>query len=60
MMVKKEVRYKMERKAELQQDVDDAADKVKGGAKAVFNKLDNSYGKLKVAYKRDKHKHRLD
>ena len=57
---KKEVKYKIERKGELQKDVEDAADKAKRGAKAVFNKLDDSYGQLKVAYQKEKHKRRLD
>jgi len=57
MRVKKEVKYKIVRKGELQKDVEDAADKVKGGAKAVFNKLDNSYGEVKAAYHKEKRKH---
>ena len=57
MRVKKEVKYKIVRKGELQKDVEDAADKVKGGAKAVFNKLDTSYGEVKAAYHKEKRKH---
>lgn len=60
MRVKKEVKYKIERKGALQKDVEDAAYKVKGGAKAVFSKLDNSYGQLRVAYQKEKRKLRLD
>ena len=59
MTVKKVVKYRIEHQGELQKDVEDAADKVKGGAKAVFNKLDNSYGQLKVAYHKEKRKHGL-
>lgn len=57
MRVKKGVKCKIVRKGELQKDVEDAADKVKGDAKAVFNKLDNSYGEVKAAYHKEKCKH---
>lgn len=60
MRVKKEVRYKIEHKGELQHDIEDTADKVKQGAKVVFNKLDNSYGQLKTTYQKEKRKHRLN
>jgi hypothetical protein len=58
MRVKKAVTYKTERKGEVRKDVEEVADKVKAGAKTVYNKLDNSYGELKVAYHKEKRKHR--
>ena len=58
MRVKKEVTYKIERKGEVQKDVEEVADKVKAGARTVYNKIDNSYGELKVAYHKEKRKHR--
>jgi hypothetical protein len=58
MRVKKAVTYKTERKGEVRKDVEEVADKVKAGAKTVYNKLDNSYGELKVAYQKEKRKHR--
>jgi hypothetical protein len=60
MTVKKVVKYRIEGKSELRKDVEDAADNVKIGAKAVFNKLDNSYGKLKAASYKEKRKHGLN
>ena len=56
--VKKEVTYKIERKGEVQKDVEEVADKVKAGARTVYNKIDNSYGELKAAYHKEKRKHR--
>jgi hypothetical protein len=56
MTVKKEL--KIERKGELQRDAESAAAKVGAGAKALFNKLDNSYSELKVGYQKEKRKQR--
>jgi hypothetical protein len=56
MTVKKEL--KIERKGELQRDAESAAVKVGAGAKALFNKLDNSYSELKVGYQKEKRKQR--
>jgi len=57
MTVKKELR-KIERKGELEKDVESATAKVGAGAKALFNKLDNSYSELKVGYQKEKRKQR--
>jgi hypothetical protein len=57
MTVKKELK-KMNRKGELEKDAESAIAKVGAGAKALFNKLDNSYSELKVGYKKEKRKQR--
>lgn len=56
MTIKKQV----ERKGQLQKDAESAAEKVGAGAKALFNKLDDSYTDLKVGYEKEKHKQKLD
>jgi hypothetical protein len=56
MTIKREV--KMKRKGELEKDAESAVAKVEAGAKALFNKLDNSYSELKVGYKKEKRKQR--
>lgn len=58
MTIKKEV--KIERKGQLQKDAESAAEKVGAGAKALFNKLDDSYGDLKVGYQKEKRKQKLN
>ncbi|MFY3742130.1 MAG: hypothetical protein HMLIMOIP_002594 [Candidatus Nitrosomirales archaeon] len=58
MTIKKEL--KIERKSELQKDAESATNMVGAGAKALFNKLDDSYTDLKVGYQKEKDKQKLD
>jgi hypothetical protein len=59
-IVEKKVEYRVERKSEAERDLEDAADKVKAGAKAVANKADESYRDLKTEYEKEKIKEKLD
>ncbi len=59
MKIKKETKYTIERKGELQKDAEEAADVVKAGTKAVFNKLDDSYRDFKAEYRKEKVKEKL-
>lgn len=56
MTIKREV--KIEPKSELQKDAESATNKMGAGAKALFNKLDDSYRDLKVGYQKEKRKQR--
>jgi hypothetical protein len=55
MTLKKETKTK-QRKSELEKDIGVAADTVQTGARAVFNKLGDSYSSLKAEYKKEKFK----
>lgn len=59
-IVKKEVRYEVDRKSDLETDIGDAADKAKAAAKAVANKADDAYRDLKIEYEKEKIKQKLD
>ena len=58
--VKKKVEYSVERKTEAERDLEDAADKVKAGAKAVANKLSDPGRDLETEYIKEKFKEKLD
>lgn len=58
--VKKKVEYSVDRKGEAGRDMEDAADKVKAGAKAVGNKLSDPDRDLETEYQKEKIKEKLD
>ncbi len=52
--VEKKVEYKVNRKSETERDLEDAAGKVKAGAKAVVNKMDDPDRDLDSEYQKEK------
>lgn len=58
--VKKKVTYEVDRKTEAERDMEDAADKMKAGAKAVGNKLLDTDRDLETEYQKEKFKEKLD
>lgn len=58
--VERKVEYKVDRKTEAERDMEDAADKVKAGAKAIANKVRDSDKNLETEYQIDKTKEKLD
>lgn len=54
MTIKKEMNKTTQRKGELEKDIGVVADTVQTGARAVFNKLGDSYSGLKAKYKKEK------
>ena len=58
--VKKKVEYSVNRKSEAERDMEDAADKVKAGAKAVGSKLSDPDRDLETEYQKEKFKEKLD
>lgn len=58
--VKKKVEYSVDRKSEAERDMEDAADKVKAGAKAAGNKLSDPDRDLETEYHEEKLKEKLD
>ena len=59
-VVKKKVEYTVDRKSEAERDLEDTGDKIKAGAKAVANKLDDSDKDLDTEYRKEKLKEKLD
>lgn len=57
--IKKQVRYKIERKGQLQKDAESAADKVGAATNVLFKKLDDSYTDLKVGYQKERRKQKM-
>ena len=60
MRIKREIKYTLERKGELQKDVEEAAGKVEAAAKVGLNKLDNSYSDLRSAYNKELIKQKMN
>lgn len=60
MRIKREIKYTIEPKGELQKDVEDAAGKVKAAAKVGLNKLDDSYSDLRSAYNKERIKQQIN
>lgn len=57
--VKKQVKYKIERKGQLKKDAEGAAEKVGAATKVLFKKLDDSYTDLKVGYQKERRKQKM-
>jgi hypothetical protein len=57
--IKKQVRYKIERRGELQKDAEGAAEKVGAATKVLFKKLDDSYTDLKAGYQKERRKQKM-
>jgi len=58
--VKSEAKYKVGNKSEVEKDVEDAGDKLKAGAKAVGNKIQEASRDLDTEYKKEKFKEEID
>jgi len=57
--IRKEVKYKLVHKGQMQQDAESAAEKVAAATKVLFNKLDDSYTDLKAGYQKERRKQRM-
>jgi hypothetical protein len=58
--VEKKTEYRVDRKTEAERDVEDAADKMKAGAKAIANKARDPDRDLETEYQVEKTKEKLD
>lgn len=58
--VEKKVEFKVDKKTEAERDMEDAADKVRAGAKAVGNKIREPDKDLDTEYAVEKVKEKLD
>lgn len=58
--VEKKVEFKVDKKTEAERDMEDAADKVRAGAKAVGNKIHEPDKDLDTEYAVEKIKKKLD
>jgi hypothetical protein len=58
--IEKKVEYKVNKKSEAERDLEDAANKVKAGAKAVANKMDNPDRDLNSEYQKEKLRDNVD
>ena len=52
--IKKETTYKVDRKSEAERDAEDAGDKVKAGARALGNKIEDPDRDLGTEYEKEK------
>ena len=58
--IKKKTTYEVDKKNEAERDLEDAADKVQAGAKAVANKLQDPDRDLNTEYQKEKIKEKFD
>ena len=58
--IKKKTTYEVDRKSDVERDLEDASDKVQAGAKAVANKLEDPDRDLETEYQKEKIKEKLD
>jgi hypothetical protein len=58
--IKKKTTFEVDRKGEVEKDLEDAADKVQAGAKAIANKVADPDRDLEVEYKKEKIKEKFD
>jgi hypothetical protein len=52
--------HKVDRKSKIERDLKDVWDKIKAGAKAVANKVDDAGRDLEAEYRKEKVKENLD
>ena len=57
---KSETKFKVESKSETEEDLEDAGDKIKAGAKAAANKIKNPHKDLGTEYEKEKVKEKID
>ena len=58
--IKKKTTFEVDRKSEAEKDLEDAADKVQAGAKAVANKIRDPNKDLNTEYQKEKIKEKFD
>jgi len=58
--IKKKTTYEVDRKGELERDLENTSDKVQAAAKAVVNKVKDTHRDLDAEYQKEKLKEKFD